>query len=141
MKILRACNPAARYEESDMAVLEYMGEPYAPAGDVYSSPDLKGRCGWSHYTGAAGWFFKTVLEGLIGYSPSPEGYFTLSPLLGEGFEYFDLDINKDSTIYHISVKEGRKNEFILDGKISENQFIFDKKEHYLKITVEKIINV
>ncbi len=117
---------------------KYGGEPYAHAGDVYYNPDFKGRCGWTHYTGAAGWFFKTVLDGLIGYTHHGEGYFTLSPLLGGGFEFFDLEINKNATVYHISAREGEENKYVLDGKECENRFIFDKKEHYLKITVEKI---
>lgn len=41
----------------------YAGEPYVAAGDVYSHGERAGRCGWSWYTGAAGWMHRAI--GLI----------------------------------------------------------------------------
>jgi cyclic beta-1,2-glucan synthetase len=47
-------------------VERYQGEPYAVAGDVYSHPEHAGRCGWSWYTGAAGWLYRAGLESILG---------------------------------------------------------------------------
>ena len=44
----------------------YRTEPYVLAGDVYSHPAHPGRGGWSWYTGAAGWLYRTGLESLLG---------------------------------------------------------------------------
>ena len=47
---------------SDLPGVEkYLKEPYVMAGDVYSGT-LAGRGGWTWYTGAAGWMYRTILE-------------------------------------------------------------------------------
>ena len=43
----------------------YEAEPYVLAADVYAG-DAEGCAGWSWYTGAAGWYLRTVLEELLG---------------------------------------------------------------------------
>ncbi len=45
----------------------YGGEPYAIAADVYYNKDMKGRMGWSWYTGSAAWYYKTYLEDYLGF--------------------------------------------------------------------------
>ena len=45
----------------------YCGEPYVIAADVYYNKDMKGRMGWSWYTGSASWYYKTYLEDFIGF--------------------------------------------------------------------------
>ncbi|MDR1692380.1 MAG: hypothetical protein LBR72_03390 [Oscillospiraceae bacterium] len=47
-------------ETHDNAV--YKAEPHVLAADVYSHPLHAGRGGWSHYTGAAAWFYRVLLE-------------------------------------------------------------------------------
>ncbi|MDR1669671.1 MAG: hypothetical protein LBR76_06915 [Oscillospiraceae bacterium] len=47
-------------ETHDNAV--YKAEPHVLAADVYSHPAHLGRGGWSHYTGAAGWFYRVLTE-------------------------------------------------------------------------------
>jgi cyclic beta-1,2-glucan synthetase len=49
-------------ETHDNAV--YKAEPHVLAADVYSHPAHLGRGGWSHYTGAAAWFYRVLLEAL-----------------------------------------------------------------------------
>ena len=34
--------------------------------DIYTNPGAYGRGGWSIYTGAAGWYYKTITEDLLG---------------------------------------------------------------------------
>ena len=42
--------------------LRYRREPYVLCGDVYTAKTLKGRGGWSWYTGASGWYLKLKKE-------------------------------------------------------------------------------
>jgi cellobiose phosphorylase len=42
----------------------YKAEPHVLAADVYSHPAHLGRGGWSHYTGAASWFYRVLTEAL-----------------------------------------------------------------------------
>lgn len=44
----------------------YRLEPYVIAADVYSTGANKGRGGWSWYTGSAGWYYRAVVEHLLG---------------------------------------------------------------------------
>ena len=58
-KLLQAVLPSA------FDAQRYEAEPYVLAGDVYAE-DENGRAGWSWYTGAAGWYLRTVWEDLLG---------------------------------------------------------------------------
>lgn len=46
----------------------YGAEPFVIPADIYSAPGQKGRAGWSWYTGAAGWFFRTAMTDMLGLS-------------------------------------------------------------------------
>jgi cyclic beta-1,2-glucan synthetase len=63
-EILSGINPVVHCKTSQ-DVLRYRGEPYVIAADVYTLPGREGYCGWSHYTGSAGWYLKTVTENLF----------------------------------------------------------------------------
>lgn len=41
-------------------------EPYAIPADISTNPNAYGRGGWSLYTGAAGWYYRTILEKMLG---------------------------------------------------------------------------
>jgi len=63
--LLEWINPLKRSEDSAVYA-KYKGEPYAIAADIYTAKGQMGRMGWSHYTGAAAWYCKTVLELFMG---------------------------------------------------------------------------
>jgi cellobiose phosphorylase len=77
-----------------------------------------------------------VLEDLIGYKEDKDGFYLL-PSLCNSFDQFTLKIDRHGTLYTVKCRSGEKNSFKLDGKIVNNRFIFDKKSHFLEITVEK----
>ena len=62
--ILDAASPAKRSACKDEAG-KYKNEPYAVSADIYGG-DFGGRGGWSWYTGAASWYYRIVLEHLLG---------------------------------------------------------------------------
>lgn len=133
--ILNSINPAMRCQDDELQFI-YRVEPYAFAGDVYTNPDHYGRGGWSQYTGAAAWYYRAILEEVIGYKVHGD-YFTLNPRLSSKLPEFSLVINEYDTQYEINVKYGEVNSCILDGKNVNNKFYFDKNTHFLEITVEK----
>ncbi len=59
--VLNIINPAEKYA-LPIGEKIYKTEPYALCGDVYSREDIKGKGGWSLYTGSAGWFLQTVTK-------------------------------------------------------------------------------
>ena len=64
-ELLQMLNPAHRCENKELFE-KYLAEPYYMVADIYTNPGAYGRGGWSIYTGAAGWYFKTVLEYFLG---------------------------------------------------------------------------
>jgi cyclic beta-1,2-glucan synthetase len=44
----------------------YKVEPYVMAADVYAGASLKGRGGWTWYTGSAGWMYQFITGSLLG---------------------------------------------------------------------------
>ncbi len=136
-RVLNGANPASIFEDKKRFE-SYGGEPYAVAGDIYTNPGHYGRAGWTHYTGSAGWMYRTILTGLLGYSEKDGKYFSISPSLSAGFDSFSLRVSKYDTVYNIQCELSDEDKYILDGKESINKFIFDKKEHFLKIKVAKI---
>ncbi len=133
--IHNALNPAVRFENENLAKI-YRAEPYALAGDVYSNEEHRGRGGWSLYTGAAAWYYRITLEELLGYHEEGE-WFYLEPKLSPSFNEFTLILKRKESEYTITVQSGNSNQFTLDGIIVNNKFSFDKKMHFLKITVAK----
>ncbi|PKM62291.1 MAG: hypothetical protein CVU97_06155, partial [Firmicutes bacterium HGW-Firmicutes-21] len=75
LELMNALNPAARCTDFDMAK-KYKIEPYVIGADVYSAFPHNGRGGWSWYTGAAAWYYKAMLEYVMGISLS-EGFTTI----------------------------------------------------------------
>ena len=59
----------------------YRVEPYVMAADVYDKPDMRGRGGWTWYTGAAGWMYSAILA-LLGYERRGNAV-RLNALLGD----------------------------------------------------------
>ena len=47
----------------------YGAEPFVLAADVYTAPGQEGVAGWSWYTGSSGWYFRVVMEYLLGLRP------------------------------------------------------------------------
>ncbi len=58
--IEKLISPFTRIKKDEY--LRYRREPYVLCGDVYTAKTVKGRGGWSWYTGAAGWYLKLKKE-------------------------------------------------------------------------------
>ncbi len=66
-------------------------EPWVLAADVSANPDHYGEALWSWYTGSAGWFFRVVLEDLLGIRLE-NGRLTVSPRLPHGWDGYEAEI-------------------------------------------------
>ena len=116
--------------------VKYRGEPYFLAGDVSSNPSCPGRCGWSVYTGAAGWFYIAVTGKLLGISLSSDS-FSVTPALSDKFPSYRAVFRFRGTEYTVTAGIGDRNRWKLDGEYVNNLFYFDNRRHLLEITVEK----
>ncbi len=66
-------------------------EPYIIPADVSANEDHYGEALWSWYTGSAGWFFRVVLEDLLGIRLK-DGHLVVEPKLPSGWEGYEADI-------------------------------------------------
>jgi len=74
------------------------------AGDVYGEGGLKGRGGWSWYTGSAGWFYRVAIEGILGIR-SENGRLHVKPVLPAGWDGFSAELELPSGKYQVSVSK------------------------------------
>lgn len=64
-ELFHLLNPVT-HAQSPSEVRAYAGEPYVIAADVYTSDPVKGRAGWTWYTGASGWMYQAGIEWILG---------------------------------------------------------------------------
>lgn len=111
-EVLKALLPGAHDPAS------YKAEPYVLAADVYSNPQHQGRGGWSWYTGAAGWYYRTVAEELLGLKLR-EGLLYLEPRLPEDWPGFSVEWRTDQGFFRIQAERNGAAETRLDGNPHE----------------------
>ena len=84
----------------------YQAEPYVLAADVYTHPDMPGRAGWTWYTGAAGWFLRTVTEELLGLRVTG-GVLRAEPRLPESWPGYEASLTVGEKVWHVAVRRGQ----------------------------------
>ncbi len=118
-ELLSLLSPANKYK-NELTAEAYRLEPYYIAADVYSNPSAYGRGGWSIYTGAAGWYYRTVLEDLLGVKIQGDSV-AFTPRLPEAWEGFNMRLEIKKTTLKVRVvreNEGSKEQAVipLDGE-------------------------
>lgn len=63
-ELYKMINPI-EHSDSNEKTLKYKVEPYAIAADIYGASNLKGRGGWTWYTGSSSWFYKAGIEYIL----------------------------------------------------------------------------
>jgi cyclic beta-1,2-glucan synthetase len=83
-------------------VEKYRAEPYVMCGDVYSEGDLRGRAGWSWYTGSSGWLYQAGLEYIIGLKVHPTS-FSIDPVIPADWSNFSVTLRRAERSFAITV--------------------------------------
>ncbi|MCL2014095.1 MAG: hypothetical protein FWG69_03815 [Oscillospiraceae bacterium] len=139
--VLGMLNPAKKYtipqETTDSSQFPnaYALEPYYMAADVYTNPNCYGRAGWSIYTGAAAWYWRTVAENLLGIQIK-DGYLCISPVIPADWDGFSASVEIGEFSCDITVKYGEKTKIHGDEKNTEYIKI-DQKSHKSNIIINK----
>ena len=81
----------------------YKAEPYVVAADVYALAPHVGRGGWTWYTGSAAWFYRLVVESLLGLRLEVKRI-RFAPCLPPEWNEFALRYRYRETCYHITVR-------------------------------------
>ncbi len=80
----------------------YQAEPYVMCGDVYSESPLRGRAGWSWYTGSAGWLYQAGLEFILGITVHPLS-FTVEPCIPASWERVNVTYRRGERTFKIQI--------------------------------------
>jgi cellobiose phosphorylase len=114
----------------------YRVEPYVVAADVYGAAPHTGRGGWTWYTGSAGWFYRLILEVLLGVEVRGDRM-KLTPRLPPNWPGCEIRYRYRETNYRITVSCAAKSAgggiiVSLDGEALSRPEIplrDDRKEH------------
>ena len=93
----------------------YMVEPYVIAADIYTATGHQGRGGWTWYTGSASWYYRLILEKILGFQRQGE-HLTICPCLPPEWPGYRLRYRYGSTHYAIHVERGTRPSISLDGQ-------------------------
>ncbi len=124
--ILDCANPASRCADKELAS-RYKCEPYAIAADIYSG-DHVGRGGWSWYTGAASWYYRIMVETVLGLKLGAGN----SLLSAEPKIAFDAEIVLGKASLYVSASENLQLP-TLDGKPVSFPLTVPDGEHKLEL--------
>lgn len=72
------------------AVSRYQTEPYVIAADIYGADPHVGRGGWTWYTGSAGWFYRVVVESVLGLTIHGGKELVLSPRVPDTWPGYEI---------------------------------------------------
>jgi cyclic beta-1,2-glucan synthetase len=95
-------------------------EPYILEADLYSNKDLLGRGGWNWYTGSSSWYYKAILEYILGLKIE-KGYLKIEPCISNKWREYEINYKYKTSIYKIKVKNNNSkntgvSNFFLNGE-------------------------
>ncbi|MDR1391629.1 MAG: hypothetical protein LBJ09_00330 [Clostridiales bacterium] len=102
----------------------YKIEPYVLAADVYTNSQHRGRGGWSWYTGASGWMYRTGIEEIIGFNLNGN-VLNINPKLPSYWNECQIQYKHENKIIEIKIKNpNQKNKLkkplVIDLKTIKN---------------------
>ena len=140
-QVLDMLNPI-NHASTRAGVHAYKVEPYVVAADVYGEPPQIRRGGWTWYTGAAGWMFRTGTEWLLGIRKAGDSL-VIDPCIPRHWRGFEVRYKHGTASYEIRVENpagvsrgvGRVE---LDGRISGTAsipLVDDGQTHLIVVTL------
>lgn len=115
----------------------YKVEPYVMTADVYIKEPHAGRGGWSWYTGAAGWMYRTGIESILGLRLVGDRGFTIEPCVPEEWPGYEIEYTKGDAKYKIEVKRGNQKGISLDGSRVEDNIVpfVEEGDHEVEVII------
>jgi cyclic beta-1,2-glucan synthetase len=135
-ELLRILNPVNHSTTPDEAEV-YRVEPYAVAADVYAGDSLASRGGWTWYTGAAGWFYRVVLEQVLGIRIIGDTLH-VNPCIPPEWPSFEVTLRLPALHYVVLVTRAAAASLSLDGEpVAGNTIplLRDERRHTVRITL------
>ena len=101
VRLLQMMNPV-ELTRTPETVAHYRGEPYVAAADVSLGAGRAGQCGWTWYTGYAGWRYRVWIDVVLAFQVRGDR-FMVDPVLPAAWPGFELSYRHGSTVYRIKV--------------------------------------
>lgn len=133
-RLLCWLNPASRCGNEALAP-SYRLEPYYIAADIYTNEGARGRGGWSMYTGASSWYYKTVVEHLLGVRVAG-CELRLAPCIPPHWPGFALTLLLQGTPVHVAVARGENCGLTVDG-VTATHIALDGETHDVVLVLPK----
>lgn len=136
-ELLTMINPV-NHARTPEEVAIYKVEPYVVAGDVYACAPHTGRGGWTWYTGSAGWFYRLIVESILGVKLEVNKL-RFNPCLPADWQEFKVHYRYYETVYHITVSQtDEPPSVIVDGACMLDAaitMIDDRREHFAEVKI------
>ncbi len=87
---------------TERAMQAYQAEPYVMCGDVYSEVPLRGRAGWSWYTGSAGWLYQAGIEYILGLRVSAL-HLSINPCIPREWDRVTMRYRRGDKVFEIEI--------------------------------------
>jgi len=133
-------NPVHHCDTADKCAV-YKVEPFVMAGDVYSSPGLAGRGGWTWYTGSASWMYQLVVKYLLGIRLKVDRIY-FEPCLPANWSSWKLHYRYRETFYHITFVCSGSSDHVtsieVDGVAQKEMavcLVDDRVEHSVEVKI------
>jgi cyclic beta-1,2-glucan synthetase len=140
--LVKMMNPIYHSNTNEKAN-DYRVEPYVIAADIYGQPPYEGRGGWTWYTGSAGWMYRLIMEGIIGFEKRG-AFIHLNPKLPASWDKVEVAYRYFDTTYEITIQRNGKKETVrtlslsLDGKTLEDlhfPLVDDGRIHQIEVII------
>lgn len=141
MELVDLLNPV-RLTENAERVERYRVEPYVIAADVYGRSPHIGRGGWTWYTGSASWYYRVILESILGFQRCGN-QLTIDPCIPKEWKKYEIIHRMGKSKYTITVEnphgiERGVREVFVDGqRLTDHHInlIVDDKEHTIRVVM------
>ena len=140
VECFRMINPVEHSRTKEEAI-KYKVEPYVIAADIYSRENLKGRGGWTWYTGSSSWFCRAGIENILGLKIE-NNILKIDPCISSKWEEYKIRYKFKTSIYNIKIKNpngkctGEEQKFYLNGaEIKEKRVLLQDDNSINEIDV------
>ena len=131
-ELLSMLNPANHHRNAEES-FAYKNEPYYMSADIYTNPESYGRGGWGIYTGAAGWYYRVILEHLLGIKIKNDSV-KIDPQIPSSWQGFSASLNYRNTKIEITVMKGDSKGIQCNGD-AVSEIPLNGEEHQVIVTI------
>jgi len=124
-KLFAMLNPIHKTSTVEGA-LKYEKEPYVMVADIYYTPVLTGRGGWSWYTGSAGWMYQGIVNTFLGIKKE-HAYLVIKPLTPVSFGNYTVWYKHESSTYEIRVQLSGADNAKIDRLTVDGNVVHDNR--------------